>query len=62
MALLAATHAEHRYQLCKDEYCDRFPCRVYKDGYRNGREDGYADGYDQGFPDGIMACPRNHQG
>ena len=62
MGLPAANGQEHRYQLCKDEDCDRFPCRIYKEGYRNGREDGYQDGYAQGFPDGIMACPRNHEG
>jgi flagellar biosynthesis/type III secretory pathway protein FliH len=62
MALAAATSAEHRYQTCRDEDCDRFPCRIYREGYRNGREDGYAEGYDQGFPDGIAACPLSHEG
>ena len=39
-----ARSEEHRYQTCQDEYCDRFPCRVYREGYRNGYEDGYGDG------------------
>ena len=66
MALLAATSAEHRYQLCQDEYCDRFPCRVYKEGHRNGYQDGraagQAEGYAAGFADGIAACPGPHGG
>ena len=66
MALLAGTHAEHRYQLCKDEFCDRFPCRVYKEGHRNGDQDGFARGvaagYATGFEDGMAACPGPHGG
>jgi hypothetical protein len=58
MGLTTSEGTEHRYQLCKDEFCDRFPCRIYKEGYRNGHE----DGYEEGFPDGIAACPRNHEG
>jgi hypothetical protein len=62
MALAAGTATKHRYQTCRDEDCDRYICRVYREGYRNGREDGFHEGYEQGFPDGIMACPRNHSG
>ena len=53
MALAAATSAEHRYQHCGDECCERFPCRVYKEGYRNGYLDGYAAGYSAGYADGY---------
>jgi len=66
MGLQAGDGQEHRYQLCKDENCDRFPCRVYKEGYRNGHQDGYAEGtasgYAAGFEDGIAACPGPHGG
>jgi hypothetical protein len=31
-----ATTQEHRYQTCRDEGCQRFACRVYREGYRNG--------------------------
>ena len=63
MALLAGTGTEHRYQLCDDEYCERFPCRStakgYEDGarrrvrggYAAGRADGYAEGYGDGQAD-----------
>ena len=50
-----ATGTEHRYQLCDDEYCDRFPCRVYKEGYRNGYDDGYSAGQAAGYAAGFSA-------
>ena len=66
MGLTTGSETEHRYQLCRDEYCDRFPCRVYREGYRNGYEDGYAAGfgagYSAGFGDGMAACPGPHGG
>jgi hypothetical protein len=33
MAFLPGPREEHRYQTCQDEYCERFPCRVYREGY-----------------------------
>jgi flagellar biosynthesis/type III secretory pathway protein FliH len=66
MGVTAGTASEHRYQLCRDRHCDRFPCRVYKEGRRDGYDDGHREGYDegyaQGFPDGIAACPGPHGG
>ena len=53
MGLARSTETEHRYQTCRDESCERFPCRVYKDGYRNGWLDGYAAGYAVGHADGY---------
>lgn len=58
MALLAGAGTEHRYQLCRDEYCDRFPCRVYKEG----QQDGDSRGYERGFADGLASCPGPHGG
>jgi flagellar biosynthesis/type III secretory pathway protein FliH len=72
MGLKPSTDQEHRYQLCGDEYCDRFPCRVYKEGQRDGYDDGYRKGYDdgyaagfgagysEGFGDGLASCPGPH--
>jgi flagellar biosynthesis/type III secretory pathway protein FliH len=62
MGLTAGIQEEHRYQLCRDEYCDRFPCRIYREGYRNGYEDGYGEGYGAGFSEGLAACPGPHGG
>lgn len=57
MGVPAGARQEHRYQLCEDEYCERFPCRVYKEGFRNGwsagYERGYAIGYVQGYNEGY---------
>ena len=53
MALLAGTAEEHRYQLCGDEWCERFPCRVYKEGYAAGHAAGFASGYAEGRADGY---------
>ena len=60
MALLPGTREQHRYQTCDDEYCDRFPCRVYREGYADGHgaghvagvAEGYAEGYAAGYADG----------
>lgn len=56
--------------------CDRFPCRIYREGRAHGWDDGhtrgyaegwakgyeagYRDGYERGYPDGVDACPRPH--
>ena len=53
MALLAGTSGEHRYQTCDDEWCDRFPCRVYREGYEAGYGAGSAAGYAAGRADGY---------
>jgi hypothetical protein len=54
----------HRYQTCKDDDCDRFPCRVYKEGHRDGTQAGYALGWDACYPvafaEGLASCPGPH--
>jgi hypothetical protein len=68
----------HEYASCDDDDCQRFPCRVYKEGreagrvegfalgyaagYPKGYNDGYAAGYAAGFPDGLASCPGPHGG
>lgn len=60
------TRTEHDYRVCRDAGCQRFACRVYKEGFRDGfqagRVVGEADGYAAGFADGIAACPGPHGG
>jgi hypothetical protein len=29
-------YVEHRYQTCRDEECQRYACRIYKEGFANG--------------------------
>jgi hypothetical protein len=36
---------QHRYQTCREEDCQRFACRVYREGYADGFDDGRAAGY-----------------
>jgi len=48
-----APKPEHRYQTCDDERCDRFPCRVYREGYEAGHAAGSASGYAAGRADGY---------
>ena len=55
MGLIAAEGQKHRYQLCKDEYCELPYCRIYKDGYRNGYEDGFEEGSAAGYGEGFSA-------
>lgn len=43
----------HDYQTCDDDDCPRFPCRVYKEGFANGRAVGYAEGYGAGYVGGY---------
>lgn len=44
---------EHRYEACTDPWCQRFPCRVYREGLAEGRERGYAEGYAHGQADAL---------
>jgi hypothetical protein len=44
---------QHRYQACRDEDCQRFACRVYREGYQDGYEEGQAAGYAAGYADGY---------
>ena len=36
MGVLTDARKQHRYQTCRDEDCERFACRVYREGYRDG--------------------------
>jgi flagellar biosynthesis/type III secretory pathway protein FliH len=48
LEVLTGVRTEHRYQSCQDELRQRFACRVYKEGWRNGREQGRAEGRAEG--------------
>lgn len=55
MGLQAVSTDEHRYQVCRDEYCQRFACRVYREGQRDGYGAGHAAGAAEGFAAGYSA-------
>jgi flagellar biosynthesis/type III secretory pathway protein FliH len=48
MGVLTDARKQHLYQTCRDELCQRFACRVYKEGFRNGKEEGKVEGYARG--------------
>lgn len=61
--MLTDARTQHRYQACRDESCDRFACRVYREGVRDGLAAGEASGfargeavgYDRGHADGYAS-------
>jgi len=42
----------HEPRECTDEFCNRYPCKVYKQGFADGNQAGYSAGYDAGKADG----------
>ena len=66
MGSTADAGGEHRYQLCRDESCERFPCRIFKEGRRDGYDEGHARGHSEGFAagyaEGFPATPRGFAG
>lgn len=51
----------HEYADCTDPHCDRYQCRVYREGIEAGRPEAEADGYAKGYADGMNDCPLPHQ-
>jgi len=72
MGVLTDERRQHRYQTCRDGSCQRFACRIYKEGYSDGYDDGYgaghaageaagydrgqSDGYAEGYAAGAVSC------
>jgi hypothetical protein len=63
MGMLTGARPQHRYQTCRDEDCQRFACRVYREGYAAGygaghaagEAKGHAAGYSESHSDGYAA-------
>jgi hypothetical protein len=49
------TSHDHLAERCRDDWCQRLPCRLYKDGYERGYEDGQGAGYASGYAAGYSA-------
>ena len=47
--------SQHLAEHCRDEWCQRLPCRMWKDGYERGYEDGQSAGYASGYAAGYSA-------
>jgi hypothetical protein len=46
--------SQHLAEHCRDDWCPRLPCRMWKAGYERGYEDArlagdYASGYSEGY-------------
>src|SRR5215472_14964721 len=53
MRLLSDVLERHLYQTCRDEDCQRFACRVYREGFEAGHAAGFAAGYSAGYSAGY---------
>ena len=47
---------QHDYASCGDEDCERFPCKVYREGRARGFEEGEAVGFQAGQAAGAAAA------
>ena len=66
--VLTGERTQHDYRRCRDEDCQRFACRVYREGYINGKlagraegraegeAAGYSNGYSAGYSAGAASC------
>ena len=54
---------QHDYRRCRDEHCQRYACRIWREayaagygaGHAAGHSEGRAEGYEQGHADGYAA-------
>lgn len=61
---LSLTDSRHDYRVCDDDYCNEFPCRIYKEGldrgfdlgHAAGQAQGYAEGHRDGYADGAASA------
>ncbi len=66
MGVINGARTQHRYQTCRDELCERFACRTYREGLRDGYNRGFAEGeaighaegYSEGYAAGAAAAPK----
>ena len=68
MGVLTDERTQHRYQTCRDEDCQRYACRIYREGYDNGygaghaagetkgHTAGHAEGWNAGYAAGAASC------
>jgi hypothetical protein len=55
---------QHRPQTCRDGECQRYPCRMYREGFRAGysaghaagKAEGHAEGYADGYAEGAASA------
>jgi hypothetical protein len=60
LGVLTGERTQHRYQTCGDEDCQRYACRVYREGFREGYGAGHAAGTpraEAGYSPGAAGLP-----
>ena len=64
LGVLTDERTQHRPQTCRDEDCQRYGCRMYREGfaaghaagYAAGEAAGYAQGHADGYTEGAASC------
>jgi hypothetical protein len=66
--VLTGERTQHDYRRCRDEDCQRYACRIYREGYEagyaaghaagyaTGEAAGYAEGHADGYTAGAASC------
>jgi len=59
---------QHDYRRCRDESCQRYACRIWREAHAHGRDEGeaigearghargYSEGWDAGYAAGAASC------
>jgi len=53
MGIWARARDKHEPRTCTDESCERFGCRMWREGWQEGYDAGEAAGYGSGYADGF---------
>ena len=53
--MLTDERTQHDYRRCRDEDCQRYACRIWREAHREGYDEGYNDGYGAGHAAGYSA-------
>ena len=63
---MGSGNGQHPYQACRDQECDKYACRVWKEAWAEAWAEafgaGYAAGHEDGFAEGLRSCPGPHSG
>lgn len=43
----------HDYASCRDPHCDKYACRIYREGIDEGRIEGQVEGFNEGLAEGL---------
>jgi flagellar biosynthesis/type III secretory pathway protein FliH len=52
MGVLTDARQQHDYRRCRDEDCQKYACRIWREAYAEGYGAGHAAGHAQGHAEG----------